>query len=324
MRLDLLAGVSASLLLFQGPAVSSDAQEPWQARPGMSPDQARAVQEAAARHFDLPLEVRLDLGEGVGLDLVLIPPGEFWMGSPLDCETLASIYEGQSASHNELEKPRHHVTLTRPFYIARYEVTRRQWRQIMASGSLPAAGDRLPAQDLTWHDCVEFCRRVSELSGWKIRLPTETEWEYACRAGTTTEFSFGDALTPEQANVNGAGAVAVGSYSSNAWGLYDMHGNIVEWVTDAYGGYPSEPQIDPPDPPDHFGRMLRGGGYDDRAGNCRSAYRYAHHPAMGDQHSGFRIVMVISDPAPAGLSAGPGRDRGCAGTCPSRRNHRRP
>ena len=164
----------------------------------------------------------------------------------------------------------------------------------MENNPSPIHKPNLPVQNLSWDDCKEFCKLLSSKIGKNFRLPTEAEWEFACRAGTRTEFYFGNELSKKQANYDSDAAIPVGSYPPNAWGLFDMHGNVVEWVEDYYYFYSEDSKTDPWETEyPHGGRMLRGGGYAYKVRALRSAYRYAHLKSMGDQNSGFRIVCPI-------------------------------
>lgn len=269
---------------------------------------AEAYQSECARELGLPVE----LTNSIGMRLRLIPPGEFRMGSP------QSEPERWAA-----EGPPRRVRLTRPFYLGVYEVTQQQFRQVMGfdpsffseeTTSQEAEEDVgcLPVEQVTWDEAVAFCRRLSELpeeraSGWKYRLPTEAEWEYACRAGTTTPFHFGSQLNGVQANCNGdypygtreAGpslgrTVPVGSYPPNAFGLYDMHGNVWEWVADWYDAtyYARAPDADPPGPRTGISRTRRGGGWLSLATRCRAANRDHNQPETRYQDLGFRVARV--------------------------------
>lgn len=255
------------------------------------------------------------LTNAIGMKLVLIPAGEFMMGSP-DTDKDA---QGD-------EKPQHRVRITQPFYMGVYEVTQEEYERVMGVknsffsptgyGKDKVKGldtKRFPAEQVRWHDAVEFCRRLSSLpeekkAGRVYRLPTEAEWEYACRAGTKTSFHFGDALTSRQANFNGnhphGGAdkgpflvrtTAVGSYPPNAFGLYDMHGNVWEWCCDWYGVdyYKNSPVDDPPGPKRGSARVIRGGEWYGDGRDCRSAFRYAELPDGIFYVMGMRVVMQI-------------------------------
>ena len=231
----------------------------------------------------------------VGMKLILIPAGEFVMGPAAD-------EKGRDAK--ELQ---HRVRITKPFYLGAYEVTQAEYQAVTgknpsefaASGSKNAevAGirtEQFPVEYVSWDDANAFCRQLSEKEGKRYRLPTEAEWEYACRAGTKTPFSFGNACNGREANCYGRqpygtateGPVlertaAVGSYQPNRFGLYDMAGNVREWCTDWYADdyYGHTPLDDPNGPESGSVRVLRGGGYLNDAGSCRSAARGFEVPA---------------------------------------------
>ena len=200
----------------------------------------------------------------------------------------------------------HRVTISKPFYLQTTEVTQGQWREVM--GNNPSyfknCGDDCPVEQVSWNDVREFIRKLNQREGAnKYRLPTEAEWEYACRAGTDTPFYFGDCLSTDQANYNGnypmpgcakgeyrKTPVPVGSFSPNAWGLYDMHGNVWEWCQDWYGNYPSGHVTDQTGPSSGSARVGRGGSFSSRAGYCRSANRGILPPGRGGLLLGFRLA----------------------------------
>ena len=203
----------------------------------------------------------------LGQEFVYIKPGTFWMGSPSD------------EPERDNDETRHKVTLTKGFYLQTTEVTQGQWERVM--GNDPSyfkdCGADCPVENVSWEDIQEFIRKLNREEGKKYRLPTEAEWEYACRAGTETPFSFGKCLSTDQANYDGnypmpgcgKGAyrekpAPVKSFAPNAWGLYDMHGNVYEWCEDWLGVYPSGAVTDPEGPSNASVRVLRGGGW----GNC--------------------------------------------------------
>ncbi len=174
-------------------------------------------------------------------------------------------------------------------------------------GENPSAfrGPDLPVEMVSWNDCQEFCQRLTERTERPIVLPTEAQWEYACRSGTTTPFWFGNTITTDQANYHGeypyAGGekgevrnrtVVVKSFPGNGWGLYEMHGNVWEWCQDWYGDNPGGLRIDPTGPTKGHNRVLRGGGWGYRAGYCRSAYRVHYVPGPRDDNLGFRCAQV--------------------------------
>jgi formylglycine-generating enzyme required for sulfatase activity/Leucine-rich repeat (LRR) protein len=266
------------------------------------------TQPDANATVEKPLEVAKPVGDpianSIGMVLVPIPAGEFLMGSP----------ESDNASSDE--KPQHQVTLTKPFLLGVHEVTQGQWQAVM--GTTPwkgkqyvKEGDDYPATYVNWDDAVEFCRQLSEKEGLEFRLPTEAEWEYACRAGTTTAYSFGADASQlgEYAwcseNTGDAGqryAHAVGQKKPNPWGLYDMHGNLWEWCSDWYEDYPSGSVTDPVGPSSGSLRLGRGGGWNGVAGSCRSAVRSKYAPSSRNKHSGFRVALSPSGQADAATS----------------------
>ncbi len=256
----------------------------------------------------------------IGMKLAAIPAGEFLMGSP-----------ESDAEANDDEKPQHRVNITEPFHIGVYEVTQEEYEKVMGvnpsyfSAKGRAAEEvvgldtkRFPVEYIRWEDADAFCKKLSSLprektEGRVYRLPTEAEWEYACRAGTTTVFHFGNSLSSAQANFNGQfpspGAdkgpfvgrpTEVGSYEPNAFGLFDMHGNVWEWCGDWYHGdyYKGSPTDDPFDVAGSSDRVVRGGSWGSDAMNCRSRYRYNVLPVRRYQSRGFRVVMrqAGSDP----------------------------
>jgi formylglycine-generating enzyme required for sulfatase activity len=232
------------------------------------------------------------LPQDVTLDMVRIPGGQFLMGS--------ADGEGEAS-----EKPQHLVTVPE-FWMGKYLVTQAQWRSI---ASLPQVkkelkpnpshfkGDLRPVENVSWQEAIEFCARLSQLTGQTYRLPSEAEWEYACRAETTTQFYFGDTLTPELANHNGAvgETTDVGVYSPNAFGLYDMHGNVWEWCQDHWhDSYMGEP-IDGStwaDKNDNDYHLLRGGSWINDPLGCRSAFRYWFNSDLDFSGVGFRVVYA--------------------------------
>jgi formylglycine-generating enzyme required for sulfatase activity len=243
------------------------------------------------------------LGEDQGLDMVQIPGGEFDMGSADDDEN------GYSD-----ERPQHRVSVP-SFFMGRYPVTQAQWRAVAAMPQIkqplepdPARfkGDRHPVESVSWYDAVEFCDRLSAHTGRTYRLPTEAEWEYACRAHTTTPYAFGPKLTADLANFAGAdeadegekreGTTPIDCFDyANGFGLWDMHGNVFEWCLDHWhGNYEGAPEdgsawfTDSED----ASRVIRGGSWSDRPWICRSAYRFYDGPRESDINIGFRVICV--------------------------------
>ena len=223
-----------------------------------------------------------------------IAPGRFRMGSTAD-----------EVERGNAEVP-HEVTLSQGYWIADTACTQAFWLAVWpVNPSHFQENGRNPVENVAWHDAQRFIAELNRrLPGLYARLPTEAEWEYACRAGTTTPFSFGKQITPEQVNYHGdypclggekglyrQRTAPVGSLPPNPWGLYEMHGNVWEWCADWYAEYPPEPQVDPSGPA--FGRMrvLRGGTWSDPARYARSATRSRIEPAYRPRSTGFRIVL---------------------------------
>ncbi|WP_347239093.1 formylglycine-generating enzyme family protein [Sphaerospermopsis sp. FACHB-1094] len=245
-----------------------------------------------------------DLGFGVKLEMVYIPGGIFLMGAP----------ESEKASIDD-ERPQHYVTV-KPFYMGKYTITQEQWEKVVYS--CPTVkdwldphpsyfkGDKLPVEQVSWYDAVEFCARLSKKTGRQYRLPSEAEWEYACRAGSAKPFSFGDTITTDVVNYDGnytygnapkgkyrGQTTAVGTFSPNAFGLYDMHGNVWEWCADTwhhnYEGAPNDGSAWINENDNHY-RLLRGGSWNYYPRICRSAYRLRFTPVGRYLDVGFRVV----------------------------------
>lgn len=229
------------------------------------------------------------LSKDVNLEMVLIPAGKFKMGSPL-AEKERSKYEVQRE-----------VTLTKPFYIGIYEVTQEQWETVMGKNPSETKGSKLPVTNVSWNDCQDFIKKLNAKTDGGYRLPTSAEWEYACRAGTTTAYSFGDNITPKDANYSASKLgkpVAVGSYKPNAFGLYDMHGNVWEWCHDLNRAWskelpPSDPVTDPKGPEKGDLRVCRGGAFDYGGENVpRSALLSNSDATNRVNHDGLRLAKT--------------------------------
>ncbi|MBN1788266.1 MAG: formylglycine-generating enzyme family protein [Sedimentisphaerales bacterium] len=258
---------------------------------------ATKQQRRAARAANLPVEKTIELENEVTMMVVYIPAGEFEMGSP-PTELKKDNDEGQ-----------HRVKLTKAFYIGKFEVTQLQYRVIMRQNESKFGGDKLPVENVNWHQARQFLKKVSDKTGLKFRLPTEAEWEYACRAGTTTAFNTGTTLDSSLANYKAktpyADGVAgdylkrtnnVGTYQPNAFGLCDMHGNVWEWCSDIYDKdyYKTSPLVDPKGPQKKGGaHVIRGGAWNEKAYKCRSADRNHRLPKTNQAHIGFRVVVEI-------------------------------
>lgn len=250
-----------------------------------------------------------DQREVANIRLCWCPPGRFLMGSPVN------------EPGHRLDEARVEVTLTQGFWMGKYEVNQGQWRKVQ--GNLPGianadVGDDFPVYSVSFLEAEEFCRQLTALahestelpSDWEFRLPTEAQWEYACRAGTTTPFSYGVTLNKAEARfgmpyngtptgVPGSASSRVGSYAANAWGLHDMHGNEWEWCRDWYhaqlpGGV--DPDLFPdqglPNRDGTYSRVRRGGAWVENAEFCRSAVRLRYEPDRRADHIGFRVIVI--------------------------------
>jgi len=228
----------------------------------------------------------------IQMEFVLIPPGEFIMGSP-----------STELGRDDDERQRR-VQIARAFYIATTEVTQSEWLAVTGDNPSRWKGDDLPVEQVAWEDALEFCRRLSDKEDRTYRLPTEEEWEYACRAGTTTPFHFGETISPDQANYDseyayGHGTVGafrnqttpVREFPPNAWGLYDMHGNVWEWCPDSYEYYTPSPVKPSVGANPIEGRVLRGGSWRNRPTYCRCANRVRDAVGSPLSNVGFRVVL---------------------------------
>jgi formylglycine-generating enzyme required for sulfatase activity len=253
------------------------------------------------------------LSEVVKLRMMLIPSGTFIMGSP-----------DQELDRTEAESPQHEVTISQ-FFMGKYPVTQAQWRIVAGMPKVERElkmdpsfykGDNLPVESVSWYDAVEFCKRLTIHTNREYRLPSEAEWEYACRAGTTTPFHFGETITTDLANYRGidweiGGTTYLGFYGSgprgeyrekttpvarfgvaNNFGLCDMHGNVWEWCADhwyeSYEGAPADGSVWLDDANEKK-YILRGGSWLDFPRDCRSAYRDGNAPGSDDRYIGFRV-----------------------------------
>ncbi|MGD2085207.1 MAG: formylglycine-generating enzyme family protein [Candidatus Aminicenantes bacterium] len=221
-----------------------------------------------------------------------IKPGKFMMGSP------------ENEEERDDDEILHEVTITQGFWMADTACTQALWQAVMEKNPSYFKGDERPVENVSWNDCKEFIDKINGLKpGLNFRLPTEAQWEYACRAGTQTPFWFGDDITPEQVNYDGnfpyAGGkkgkyreetVEVKSLPCNSWGLYQMHGNVWELCFDWYGEYSTDSVIDPVGPSSGSLRVLRGGSWIDYGGLVRSACRGGGEPALRSDDAGFRLA----------------------------------
>jgi formylglycine-generating enzyme required for sulfatase activity len=238
----------------------------------------------------------------IGMEFVLTQPGTFLMGSPQDEE------------HRDDDEQLHKVTITRPFYIQTTEVTLGQWWEVMGKKLFGRRKGRTdaPVVSVSWFDCRDFIDKLNERGEGTYRLPTEAEWEYACRAGTTTSYFWGEepACTRamysnnplkseacityvEDLGLEPGKAAPVKTYDPNPWGLYDTHGNVWEWVSDWYAPYPEEHVTDPTGPSEGDRRVRRSGSWYKYPWYCRSANRNMGHPAIKLETLGFRVVREV-------------------------------
>jgi len=243
----------------------------------------------------------IDLGKGVKLEMVLVPAGEFLMGSP----------DADKDARDE-EKPQHRVRITRPFYLGKYPVTQEQWEVVMAANPSNFKGAKNPVESVGWDDCRQFIDKLNKIidklnkkphpGGGKFQLPSEAQWEYACRAGTASRYGFGD----DEDSVgdyawylanSGDRPNPVGQKKPNAFGLFDMHGNVGEWCEDWYGEryYAESTRDDPTGPARGSTRVNRGGGWDRPARYCRSAFRSYYVPGFRLNFVGLRLALSASD-----------------------------
>ncbi len=220
------------------------------------------------------------------LEMVLIPGGTYMMGSPEN-----------EVDRDDNEGPLHSVTISKPFYLGKYEITQAQWAAVMGNNPSGFQGNNRPVETITWDDCQAFIQKLNLLGQGTFRLPTEAEWEYACRAGTTTRFYWGDDLKYNQiddyawySSNSNVQTHEVGTKLPNAWGLFDMSGNVWEWCQDRFGEYSSDPQTDPTGSTNDDQRLQRGGEWDETARACRSANRYYNYPSFNYDGYGFRLA----------------------------------
>ena len=238
-----------------------------------------------------------DLGGGAILEMISMTGGSFVMGSP-----------DPKAGRSKDEGPQHNVTVA-PFFMGKYEVMQEQWEAVMGNNPSNFKDAKRPVENVTWYDAVAFCQKLTQKTGKKYRLPSEAEWEYACRAGTKTPFYFGETITPDLVNYDGNnpyGAAPkgiyrekttdVGSFPPNAFGLYDMHGNVWEWCSDHYhpnyNGAPTDGSSWETDGENN--RVLRGGSWFNSPVYCRTAVRYWYSAGYSNYNIGFRVALVVA------------------------------
>ena len=261
-------------------------------RQPVDPPKAQVIGDSPAEEKDPP-KLPEPITNSIGMKFVWIPPGTFLMGSPK---------EEVGRDKNETQ---HKVTLTKGFYMGVHTVTQEEWVAVMDNNPSRFQGVKnLPVDSVSWEDCQEFIKMLRKKDKKLYRLPTEAEWEYSCRAGTTTPFHFGETISTDQANYYGEAVygdgmkgeyrkktMPVGGFPANAWGLHDMHGN--QWCQDWYGDYPKKDVVDPTGPDNGNFRVLRGGSWSLNPRNCRSAYRHWYGPDARTFSCGFRLCFWL-------------------------------
>ncbi len=304
MAVALLAIVACGSTVAAEAPVAPDEPQPKVQRPTWTKwpfdaAEARLRQVRTARAMEIERTIALDCGEQVRMPLVLIPSGQFVMGSPKD-----------EQGRGDGEDPQRRVTISSPFYIGVCEVTQAQFTAILDAEPWKGRvwtreAPNHPASNITWNDAARFCAALTEKAGRTVRLPTEAEWEYACRAGSAARFCYGD--DPDESKLNdyswnGANVKGKGQYYSrpvgrkrpNAFGLHDMHGNVFEWCGDWYqDSYEDLSGTDPTGPEKGKSRVLRGGCWNYKSKLMRSAARFRDDPGNAIVTYGFRVVVPI-------------------------------
>jgi formylglycine-generating enzyme required for sulfatase activity len=252
-------------------------------QPGQKTNEVKGIESEKVKISIEEPEKIAKQDNSIGMKFTLVTAGEFYMGS----------------EESDDEKPVHKVKIKNPFYLGTYPVAQREWKAVMRSNPSDFKGDDLPVEQVSWDNVQEFIMKLNEKEGTdKYRLPSEAEWEYACRAGTTTRYSFGDDESELDdyawyARNSDYKAYPVGQKKPNSWGLYDMHGNVWEWVQDkwhdSYDGAPTDGSVW--ESGDGADRVFCGGSWDGGAGHCRSAARFHDDPSDRDRGLGFRLLQ---------------------------------
>ena len=228
-------------------------------------------------------ECKFEIAPGVKIVMCWIPPGEFLMGSPVDEDDRFEI------------ETQHQVRITREFWLAKTQTTQEQWHAVMGGNPSEFIGAKNPVENVSWNDCQDFIEKLwKKVPDKAFRLPTEAEWEYACRAGTTGKYAGDlDDMAWYSSNADSK-THPVGGKKPNAWGLYDMHGNVFEWCADWVGDYPEDAATDPTGPNIGSIRMYRGGSWRYGGWDCRSVNRDGSPPGVRDGSIGFRVAAVLA------------------------------
>ena len=253
---------------------------------------ALAVAAVASARAIVPRGARARMDSSAVGELVWIAPGSFRMGSPA------------TEPGRQPDETLHAVRLSKGFWMGRTEVTQRQWTGVMGTNPshFSSCGPTCPVENVSWNDIQTFLARLNAKEGGGFRLPSEAEWEYACRAGSMTAYSGANELTRRLANFDGRRTVPVGSFPPNAWGLFDMHGNVWEWCADWYGPYGRGESRDPTGAPSGEKKVIRGGSFYFGADSCRCALRYTHRPVDRGFSLGFRVARDTPRPGPVASS----------------------
>ena len=275
--------------------------------------EAKRRQAETARALGVKPEQDFELAPGVKVTMVLIPAGEFMMGSGVSAREVARLAGLDADKYFENEHPQHRVTIKKPFWMAKHEVTQAQWQAVMGRNPSDFKGDKNPVEKVSWDHIQDFLKKVNaRVEGGGFALATEAQWEYACRAGTGTPFHFGETISTDQVNYNGnypygrgrkgvyrERAMPVGSFPANAWGLHDMHGNVWEWCASPHAGRYNGSESKGAEAPANW-RVLRGGSWYTFARFCRSASRSYGFPGLRGSFMGFRVcrVVVVARPLP--------------------------
>jgi len=255
-------------------------------------EEERKRQELITKRVKPLIDKRENFVTDKKLEMLWVKLGTFMMGSP------------KGEAKRDEDEIQHQVTLTKGFYLGKYEVTQAQWGRVMGNNPSNFKGADRPVEQVSWNDAVEFCKKLTEMEkkagrmpqGMSYQLPTEAQWEYACRAGTSTMYSWGDSISSKNASYDrdfDDGTTPVGNYSANPWGFHDMHGNVGEWCSDWYGNYPSGSVTNPIGPASGSLRVTRGGSWFYGGANLRSAERLSP-PSHRSNILGFRVGFQSS------------------------------
>ena len=260
----------------------------------------RAIRKKQRPQYSLAYLVVMVLVAGVGV----LGGTRWWEATRMLAEARAEYPKALARFKSAYgwEKPAHEVTLTQPFYMGKFEVTQEQYQQVMGTNPSQFKGRDLPVEMVSWDDAQGFCKKASEKTGLTVRLPTEAEWEHACRAGTRTVYYTGDTeadldragwYIPRYIPNNNLTTHPVGLKVPNVWGLYDMHGNVFEWCADWHEAHKGEAAVDPQGPAQGQSRVFRGGCYGFTPMDCRSAYRFGLNPDDRHNFLGFRVAASV-------------------------------